>query len=227
MISLITQRTLERRARRLRDGLAGTASLMVLLTMSGCVTSGIQNSAGVATREINPSLSGPVAGVGIEGHDIVAMTDQMMRDMLASAALAGRAKAPRVVVDSQYFKNAGSQAINRDLITDRLRINLNRAAQGRLSFLARNNIAMVEQERDLKRQGITDVGTTGLTRAVAGADFRLTGEISTLDSRNPRSGLVQRYNQISFEMIDLESGEIAWSGLYEFERAAADDVVYR
>jgi hypothetical protein len=86
---------------------------------------------------------------------------------------------------------------------------------------------MVQQERDLKRQGVTDVGTTGMASSVAGADYRLTGEIASLDSRDTRTGLIQRYNQITFEMVDLESGEIVWSGQYEFERAAADDVMYR
>ena len=83
------------------------------------------------------------------------------------------------------------------------------------------------QARDLKRNGVTDVGTTGMTRAVAGADYELTGEIADLDQRNVSSGMVQRYNQITFEMVDLESGAIVWSGQYEFERAGADDVMYR
>ena len=48
-----------------------------------------------------------------------------------------------------------------------------------------------------------------------------------LDSRNVRTGMVQRYTQISFELTDLESGEIVWAGIYEFARAAADDVIYR
>jgi hypothetical protein len=50
--------------------------------------------------------------------------------------------------------------------------------------------------------------------------------MATLDSRDG-SGMIQRYTQITFEMIDLETGEIVWTGLYEMGRAAADDVVYR
>jgi PBP1b-binding outer membrane lipoprotein LpoB len=194
---------------------------------AGCVTSQTPNPSGVATTSIDPSRVGPVSGLGIEAHDIVSMTDQMMRDMLGNATLATQAKPPRVVIDSQYFRNEGSQAINRDIITDRLRVNLNRAAQGRLTFVTRVNLNMVAGERDLKREGATDIGTTGMTKAMMGADYRLTGVISTLDSRSSKSGMMQRYNQVSFEMVDLESGEIVWSGLYEFARAAADDVVYR
>jgi len=205
----------------------GLVCICLGASLAGCITSRTKNAGGVAPVQVDPSMAGPVAGVGIEGQDIVSMTDQMMRDMFADPALAQRQKAPRVVIDSQYFRNEGSQAINRDLITDRLRANLNRASQGRLTFLTRNNLTMVASERDLKREGATDTGTTGMTKAMMGADFRLTGTISTLDSRNPKTGMMQRYNQISFEMVDLESGEIVWSGLYEFARAGADDVVYR
>jgi hypothetical protein len=96
-----------------------------------------------------------------------------------------------------------------------------------MQFVNRQNTAMVEQERALKRSGTTDTGTRGLTRAQLGVDYRLSGRISSLDSRNVKSGMVQRYTQISFEMTDVESGEIVWTGMYELTRAAADDVVYR
>lgn len=203
------------------------AAIALAGPLTGCVTEGIPYSSGIPPMTVNPATQGPVSGVGIEGQDIVSMTDQMVRDMLANPTLAARTTPPRVVIDSRYFRNEGSQPINRDLITNRLLVELNRAAKGRMIFLTRNNINMVEKARNLKRSGVTDEGTTGLTNAIAGADYRLTGEIATLDERNVRTGMIERYNQITFEMIDLESGAIVWSGQYEFERAADDDVVYR
>lgn len=187
----------------------------------------IPNASGLQSIEIDPGTRGPIAGVGIESQDIIAMTDQMMRDMLSTPALAGRATPPRIILDAEYFRNESSQRINKNAITDRLRVNLNRSAGGRMSFLGREYAGMVEQERQLKRDGATDVGTTGMTRAQAGADFRLGGRIVSVDQAQPRTGMIQRYNQITFEMIDLESGMIVWSGQYEFARAAADDVIYR
>jgi PBP1b-binding outer membrane lipoprotein LpoB len=178
--------------------------------------------------EVDPAQRGPVSGVGIEGQDIVAMTDRMLRDMLSTPQLAGRAIPPRVIVDGEEFHNESSQRINKNIIVDRLRVGLNRASQGRMTFVSRQSAAVVASERALKREGVTDIGTTGLTKAQAGADFRLIGNITSLDSASRSgSGLVQRYNQITFEMIDLETGVIVWSGQYEFERASADDVVYR
>lgn len=187
----------------------------------------VDNAPGMATIDIDPATRGPVAGVGIEGQDIVAMTDQMARDMLANPILASSTPAPQIIIDSEYFENESSQRLNKNAITDRLRVGLNRAANGRMVFVGRHYSDMVAAERDLKRQGVTDIGTTGLTQAQAGADYRLGGRISTLDSRNPSNGMMQRYTQIIFEMVDLERGIIVWSGQYEFARAAQDDIIYR
>lgn len=207
-------------------------------TLAGCLLVAVCASAIVAdanardrqlagAQDLDPSMKGPVSGMGIEAHDITAMADRMVRDMLGNATLANRAKAPRVIVDSAYFTNESSQRINKNLITDRLRVGLNRASAGRMTFLARQNAAMVEAERALKREGVTDVGTTGLTKAQSGADFRLTGNIASTEARDPRTGTMQRFTQLVFEMVDLESGEIAWSNSYEIARAATDDVIYR
>jgi penicillin-binding protein activator len=206
----------------------GCAVCVLPLTLTGCSTVGnTQNPAGVAPVAVDVSKQGPVAGVGIEGHDIVAMTDQMVRDMLSTPKLAGAPKAPRVVIDPSLFDNQSSQPINKNIITQRLMVGLNRSAAGRMQFVGRKYSQAVEKERDLKRQGVTDVGTTGLTKAVYGVDYQLGGTITSQDARDQKSGLVQRYNQIVFEMVDMETQEIVWSGLYEFTRAAADDVIYR
>ncbi|WP_084652266.1 penicillin-binding protein activator LpoB [Ottowia thiooxydans] len=202
--------------------------LLAMAALAGCQTNPpLQNATGVSSMEVDPSRKGPVSGVGVEGHDIVSMADQMMRDILAEPIFADTGKRPRVVIDAQYFVNESSQAINKNMITERLRVNLNRAARSRMSFISDQSTAMVERERALKRSGTTDVGTRGLTKAVAGVDFRLTGKITSHDSRNVRSGLVQRHTQITFELIDVETREIIWSNFYDVARAAADDVVYR
>jgi hypothetical protein len=72
-----------------------------------------------------------------------------------------------------------------------------------------------------------DVGTTGRTRAQAGADYRLVGRIGTRDAIDTRSGTKSRFSQYTFELLDMEYGEIIWSNLYEFKKENRDDVVYR
>lgn len=206
------------------------AAAAAAFALSGCVTvnSGLDNSAGRKTVYADAATtSSKVAGVGVESQDVISMTDQMMRDILATPEIAGRAKAPRIIIDSAYFANDSSSRINKNAITDRLRVELNRSAAGRMVFLGRHYGDMVAKERELKREGGADAGTIRSTKAQAGADFRLGGRIVSMDAASTKNGTVSRYHQITFELIDLEYGNIAWSGLYEFKKEAQDDVVYR
>lgn len=196
--------------------------------LAACQTvSPTQNTAGVATTYQDPGTRSAVSGIGIESQDIIGMTDRMVRDMFADPSLAGRKPAPRVIIDSRNFKNESASRINVNVITNRLRVGLNRAAKGRMVFVGREYIDVVARERELKRKGKVDVATTGLTKAAYGADYRLVGTIASVDKRSPATGLMSRYSQITFEMLDLESSELTWSGIYEFEKTAADDVMYR
>ena len=204
------------------------AALAAVLALSGCATPNLNNSAGsrVVYQDVS-TTSTQVAGVGMEAQDIVSSTDKMVRDILSNPAIAGRTTPPRIIIDSEYFANDSSSRVNKNLITDRLRIELNRAAQGRLVFVARHYGDMVSKEREAKRSGETDRGTIRSTKAKAGADFRLGGRITSLDANSARTGTLSRYHQISFELIDLEYETIAWSGLFEFKKEAQDDVLYR
>lgn len=195
------------------------------LLVAACSSPNVRNVAGYQAIQVDHTVSGPVAGVGIEAQDIVSMTDKMLRDILATPAIASLKTPPRIIIDSSDFENKGSQPINKDLIIDRLRVELNRAANGRMKFIGRKYAARVQKERELKREGVTDIGTTGLTKAQAGVDYQLVGSIGSLDSY--QSGIQQRYNQITFEMLDLESDELIWSNNYEFQKAGGDDAVYR
>ena len=204
--------------------------VLFLPNMIACSTvydTNIDNSRGRASIYTDVSSVGRVAGVGIQSQDISAMSDRMMRDILATPVLAGRAVAPRVIIDSEYFINESSSRINKNMITDRLRIQLNRAAGGRMMFIGRHFSHMVQKERQLKRQGTVDLGTMGTAKKTAGADFRLGGRIASLDSIDRRSAAKSRFHQITFEMIELETGAIVWSNFYDFKKTSSEDVLYR
>lgn len=168
-----------------------------------------------------------VKGIGTESQDIVSMSDAMLRDLLTVPQLMNAATPPRVVVDAQYFKNESSEIIDKSLITDRIRVGLNRAAGGRIKFIGRQYYEMVQLERDAKDEGKVDVGATGRTRAQAGIDYRLVGRIGTRDAIDTRTGTSSRYSMYTFELIDMEYGELIWSNIYEFKKENRDDVVYR
>lgn len=207
-----------------------TLCVVALAGLTGCATMnpGLDNSAGRPTvyTDVN-TTSSRVAGVGVESQDVVSMTDKMVRDILSTPQIAGRTVAPRVIIDSEYFTNESSSRLNKNVITERLRVELNRAAGGRIIFLARHYGNMVAKERERKREGGVDAGTIRSTKAQAGADFQLGGRIMSMDANSVRSGTMSRYHQITFELVDLEYGNIAWTGLYEFKKEAQDDVIYR
>ncbi len=212
-----------------------TARLLLLapcIFLTACLTvPTIQNSAGQSSMTVDSSRQGPVSGIGMEKSDIVSMTDAMVRDMLGNVRLANLiAKlpdSPVVILEGVDFENRSSQVIDKNDMANRLRVNLNRAGNGRLEFVARSKSARIDQERALKRAGVTTTGNGGLTKAVDGVNFIMVGEITASEARSTKSGLTQRSTQITFELVDAETTRIVWSGLYEFTRAAADDVVYR
>lgn len=204
------------------------AGLGLAAILAGCGSTTLNNSTGrpVIYQDV-ASTSATVAGVGVESQDVVSMTDRMVRDILSNPQISGRATPARIIIDSEYFSNDSSSRMNKNAITDRLRVELNRAAQGRLVFVARHYGNMVSKERDAKRNGDVDGATIRKTAARAGGDFRLGGRITSMDAAQKSTGMVSRYHQITFELIDLEYETIAWSGLYEFKKEAQDDILYR
>ena len=178
--------------------------------------------------ELDPNSVGQVSGTGIEMRDIIGMADRVVRDLLQRPDIANAPKPPRIILEGSRIANKSSQRLDMDMLSDQLRSQLLRAAAGRMRFLSRENIQDVMDERELKRQGQTDVGTSGMTRAPAGADYRLVGRITSQDARNNTTGAQQRAMQVIFELIDLETSETVYiSEPYVIVRAQRDDVIYR
>jgi hypothetical protein len=183
---------------------------------------------GQGAVDIDPQSRGLVAGTGIEMRDIIGMSDRIVRDLLQRQDIVGTPVPPRVILEGSRIRNQSSQRIDTDLFSDQLRAQMIRAAAGKMRFLSRENIQDVMEERELKRQGQTDVGTRGMTKAVAGTDYRLIGRITSQDSRNNTTGMTQRAIQVIFELIDMETTETVYiSEPFVVVRASRDDVVYR
>lgn len=56
---------------------------------------------------------GIVSGVGVESQDIVTISDTMVRDLLADPQVVKMARAPRIIIDGEHFKNESTQRINK------------------------------------------------------------------------------------------------------------------
>ena len=202
------------------------ALFSVAIFSFGCATAP-KHADGTAAHYVDPGQQSQVSGIGIESQDIINMADKMILDILAAPIFSLPKTPPKVIIDAEYFKNESSTRINKTMITDRLRTGLNRAAGGKMIFIGREYMNMVLKELQLKQLGVIDEGKSTSEPKAYGGDFRLGGRISTLDSVDPKTGAFARYHQILFEMIDLNTSEIVWSGSYNFKKVGQEDIIYR
>lgn len=206
-----------------------TAAILAALAALAAEPAAAQRRPADAKGTVYRDVTSPsgVRGVGTESQDIVSMSDQMTRDLLTLPKLMNAPTPPRVIVDSAAFRNESSEIIDKSMITDQIRVALNRSSGGRIMFIGREYADVIAMERELKDAGQVDIGTTGRTRAQAGADYRLVGRIGTRDAIDTATGLKSRFSQYTFELLDLEYGAIVWSNIYQFKKENRDHVVYR
>jgi penicillin-binding protein activator len=206
--------------------LAGGAALLALAACMG--GTGSMASGYVAPQYVDPTVAtAGISGIGFESQDIREMCDKMVRDLLAQPRFAHAMPAPRVIIDDSRFKNESNQMVNLNLLLDRVRIELMRASQGKIDFVSRQNVDLVEKEKQLKASGRVDEGAAESSRAIAGADYQLVGKITSQTTMSNKSGIRANYYQFALEMLDLNNGLSVWGNLYDLKKAGADDRIYR
>jgi hypothetical protein len=58
-------------------------------------------------------------------------------------------------------------------------------------------------------------------------EFRLAGSVQNLPSAAAKAGDQSNYIQVVFEIINLQTGEQVWGGIYECKKASRESPVYR
>lgn len=193
--------------------------------LAACATQ--RAAEGIAVRDLNPDQAGQLRCLGIEGHDILNISRKAVKDientlMKQNVALAKRDQPIRIIVDSQQFSNETSQAVNLNMIADQLASDLQRAAGKRMAFLSREDIAAVEQERKLKRQGKVDQGALGLADKIAGADYRMAGRLTSHHIVSKKSAQ-KVATHLALWVIDLETGVRIWSWVANILKQGVDE----
>ncbi|MCH2209574.1 MAG: penicillin-binding protein activator LpoB [Lentisphaerales bacterium] len=189
--------------------------ILIILTVFlvlGCVHQ--NQKPAVLPQTVNADSEG--IGIGITSKEIRAMTDEMMRDMLKNPILFPPGKVNLVIVDDAHFRNNSAQRIEKNLIVSRLRVELLRAAQGRMRFIGRHVSSVLEEEQELRKE----------VKRKKTVDFRLTGRFEDQRTRGA-DGTMTNYVQVLFEMIDLHAGEIVWTNMYSFKKKARESEVYQ
>lgn len=191
--------------------------------LAGCASSGVHNSSGVPVTQMNADEKGFVGGTGVESQDLVAVTDKMARSILAVPAVARAQSAPYVVLDPVL--NETRFPINKDMFLDRIRIQLNTKAQGKIRFLARERLAALEKERTAKAAGQFNSSSDPRVQEFKGADFFLTGKLQGQSTRTSKG--TSDYIMYSFQLIDARTTEIIWEDAAEIKKQGLEDAAYR
>ncbi|HEV8541647.1 MAG TPA: penicillin-binding protein activator LpoB [Verrucomicrobiae bacterium] len=198
--------------------IASTALLLV-----GCASSGVKNPSGVGVTEMRPDERGFVAGTGVESTDIVSATDKMAREILGIPEIAN-AKTPPYIVTDPVINNTRFP-INKTIFVTRIRQQLNEKARGKVRFLARENIATLEHERQLKQTGQVTASADPNIQEFRGADYFLTGKLEGVSTHTSQG--ISDYILYTFQMIDARTSVIVYDGAYEIKKQGLEDASYR
>jgi hypothetical protein len=191
--------------------------------VSGCASSGVKNPSGTGVTQLKADEQGTVVGTGIESQDLVAVTDKMARSVLGIPQIANAATPPVVVLDP--VDNQTRFPINKDIFLTRIRSELNSKCRGKVTFLARDRMAALEKERNLKREGAVTASSDPAVQEFKGADYFLTGSLQGLSTRT-KAG-TSDYILYAFQLIDGRTSAIIWEDNAEIKKQGLEDAAYR
>jgi PBP1b-binding outer membrane lipoprotein LpoB len=192
--------------------------------VAGCAApSGVKNPSGVPVTRMNADEQGFVAGTGIESQDLVGVTDKMVRSILGIPQIANAATPPIIVLDP--VENQTRFPINKDLFNNRMRSELIKKSGGKVTFLARERMAALEKERNLKREGAVTASSDANVQEFKGADYFLTGTLGGLSTRTQAG--TSDYILYEFQLIDARSSAIVWGDNAEIKKQGLEDAAYR
>ncbi len=204
--------------------LAKTVSTLAALALvAGCASSGVKNPSGTGVTQMRADEQGFVAGTGVESQDLVAVTDKMARSVLGIPQIANAATPPIVVLDP--VNNETRFPINKDIFLTRIRSELNSKCRGKVTFLARDRMAALEKERNLKREGAVTANSDPSVQEFKGADYFLTGELKGLSTRTSKG--TSDYILYAFQLVDARTSAIVWEDNAEIKKQGLEDAAYR
>jgi PBP1b-binding outer membrane lipoprotein LpoB len=147
----------------------------------------------------------------------------MARSILGIPQIANAQGTPRIVLEP--VNNESRFPINKDMFLTRIRIQLNGKAQGKVIFLARENMAALERERQLKQSGQVTSSSDPNVQEFKGADFFLTGSLQGLTTHAAAG--TSDYVLYSFRLFDARTSDIIWEDSAEIKKQGLEDAAYR
>ena len=212
---------------KLKDMLCTTAKPLsvtaLAVVLAGCASAGVKNPSGIGVTEMRPDERGFVTGTGIESTDIVAATDKMAREILNTPEIANAQGKPYVITEPVI--NNTRFAVNKEIFLTRIRQQLNEKARGKMVFLARDRVATLEHERQMKQAGQITASSDPNLQEFRGADYLLTGKLEGQSTHTSHG--ISDYVLYSFQLINMRTSEIVYDGSYEIKKQGLEDASYR
>jgi len=191
--------------------------------ISGCASTGVKNPSGVPVTQMRPDEQGFVTGTGVESQDLVNVTDKMARSILTTPQITSAQGTPRVALEPVI--NETRFPINKDIFLSRIRAELNTKARGKVIFLAREHMAALEKERQMKQSGQVTSSSDPNVVEFKGADFFLTGKLSGLSTHTSTG--TSDYILYTFQLLDARTSDIIWEDSAEIKKQGLEDAAYR
>lgn len=188
---------------------------VLMLALSSCASAPVSYSNVIPTDNDDN-----LGGTGIESTDIITVARKMALSILEVPEIMNAQGTPRIVL--LPIKNSTRFIINKDIFTQKIRIELNKNATGKVRFLARDRMEDILEEREAKRKDLVTASKEG---DIHGADYYLTGELAGL-SKAVNTGRSD-YILMSFQLIDTETSDIIWEDAYEIKRVGQAGVAYQ
>jgi len=157
--------------------------------------------------------------------DKKAIVRELSSNILADTVV-NRVGDPPVVI-SYGIANETSEHINTGGIADDIRSNLLQSRQFR--FLNRRQRQNLVEEADYQHAGFVAPSQRVTEGQQLGADFILSGTLRSIEKKQPRQWRLNKrklvYYNMTLEMTDLTTGEIAWSDSVEIARESTQPII--
>ena len=198
-------------------------SITTIALVAGCASHGVKNPSGTGVTQLRPDEAGFVGGTGVESQDLVTVSDKMARGIMGIPQIVNAATPPIIVLDP--VNNETRFPINKDIFLSRIRGELVKKSGGKVTFLARERMAALEKERNLKREGAVTSASDPKLQEFKGADYFLTGELKGLSTRTSKG--TSDYILYDFHLIDARTSAIVWEDNAEIKKQGLEDAAYR
>lgn len=148
--------------------------------------------------------------------DMKMMAESMYNSIINSLEKIGKGSSDRKVIALLPVANKTSEHIDTESIADKLQINLLKS--GTLRFVDRSKLSAMTAQFDLAGSGLMDPNTVKSAGKVIGADYFMTGSISSIEKKDRTKS--QTFYRLSMRLIDTETNEILWADEFEIKKQA-------